>query len=345
VREVVESCNCTFQEVNLENDIGNDAFIEFIKEEEATGCCIGAQIKSGDSYISSDRKTYYLRADKDHFQYWKSHLLPIVGIVFSPSEKKAVWCDISDELEKNPQLIENGPYQIAVPVSNEFSKSTFDRFAEHFIRYQENMKMRDNFGRSLEYFADTKNTQKCLEGIKSLFFYHRNRKATWFYFVVSFSTIENEFLRAQLAIYLTHIPGHMDIWWHKNNIIAEDVSQYALSLIKGKFRRKEVESLLNLVDEEMGFSRGSIGQCVHALIDVIPGHYTILKSIAFDNTLDEKMRFNALILLVCCIQNHSPDQSIQLISSYLENFPGSSFADMLMEIRNTIKEFGYVSFY
>jgi len=345
VRDVVESCNSAFREIDLGNDIGNDGYIEFILGEEATGCCIGVQIKSGKSYVSNDQKTYYIRSDKDHFEYWNSHILPITGIVFNPLEKKAVWCDITEYLENNSEVIEKGPYQISISVSNEFSKNTFYGFIKHFLRYQKKYKKGDNFGLSLEYFADIKNIQKCFEGIKSLFFYHRNRKATWYYFVTSFPNIGNEFLRTQLAICLTYIPGHMDIWWHKDNIIDEDTRKHALSLIEEKFGRKEVELLLELVDEEDGFNRGSIGQSIHAIIDVVPNRNSILKSIAFDKYINEKIRCDSLMLLVYYTQIDSPDRCIRLISGYLSKFPNSIYEDTLVEMINIIKEYGCVGFY
>ena len=46
VGKVLASANCIFIPIPQENDIGNDAFIEFIVDQEATGCCIAAQIKS-----------------------------------------------------------------------------------------------------------------------------------------------------------------------------------------------------------------------------------------------------------------------------------------------------------
>lgn len=340
----MESCNCTFTEVGLESDLGNDAYIEFIVGEEATGCCIGVQIKSGESYVSSDRRTYYLRGDKDHFVYWKSHILPIVGIVFNPSVEKAVWCDITEYLESNPEVIEKGPYRILISSDNEFSRTTFNDFIRHFLKHQVKYREGDNFGRALEYFADVRDVQKCLEGMKALFFFHRNRKATWYYLISSFGGIENKFLRNQLTIYLGHIPGHPDILWYNSNIIDQDIRNYSLSLIEEKFGRKEIELLLELVDE-LGFARGTIGQWVHAIIDIIPNRNRILKSLAFDEHIHEKVRCDSLMLLIYYVQISSANRCIQLITRYLERFPDSNYKDILLEIANTIKEFGSVSFY
>ena len=344
VRDIVESCNCTFTEVDLGSDLGFDAYIEFISGEEATGCCIGVQIKSGKSYVSSDQRTYYLRGDKDHFGYWKSHVLPIAGIVFNPLERKAAWCDVTEYLESNSEVIEKGPYQIPISSNDEFGKNTFNDFIRHFLEYQIKYKEGDNFGRALQYFADVRDTQKCFEGMKALFFFHRNWKATWYYLISSFANIENKFLRTKLIICLGHIPGHPDILWFDSNIINEDTRKYALSLIKERFGRKETEFLLELVDE-LGFARATIGQWVHAIIDVIPNRNRILKSITFDEQIDEKVRCDSLMLLIYYVQISSPERCIQLIKAYLSRFPVSGYADTLLEMAKIIKEFGSVSFY
>src|SRR4051812_35154094 len=83
VRTIVERANCIFQEIEQANDVGNDAYIEFILGEHATGCCIAAQIKSGPSYLTANG-ALVLVGDRDHFEYWRSHVLPVVGIVVDP---------------------------------------------------------------------------------------------------------------------------------------------------------------------------------------------------------------------------------------------------------------------
>ena len=111
VRNIVEAENCIFQEIDLENDIGNDAYIEFIQQEDATGCCIAVQIKSGASYMSSLGDCLILKADKNHFEYWKSHILPIGAIVFDPEGEKAVWCDVTEFLKAHPECHRKRPIQ------------------------------------------------------------------------------------------------------------------------------------------------------------------------------------------------------------------------------------------
>lgn len=193
-------------------------------------------------------------------------------------------------------------------------------------------------------FADVDNVRRCFEGIKSLFFHHRNRTATWHFFAISLPKLKDKFLRSQLALCLAHIPGHPDILWHEGNIIDSDVREQALSLIKRLFGRDEVQALLELVDE-YGFERGCIGESVHAIIDVVPNRDSILESVAFDKRVEGKTRCDSLMLLVYYTQESSADAAMQLISSYLERFPDSEYKGALAEIRQAIEEFGNVAFY
>ena len=62
VGHIVSACKSIFQEIGQQNDLGNDAYIEFTVDQLATGCCIAAQIKSGTSYLSNG--DFVLRVDE-----------------------------------------------------------------------------------------------------------------------------------------------------------------------------------------------------------------------------------------------------------------------------------------
>src|SRR5581483_2990305 len=142
VRELVEHQNCTFQEIELHNDLGNDAYVEFVVEEAATGCCVALQIKSGTSYRDSSR--YFFQADRDHFEYWASHTLPVLAIFVDPKERRAAWSDITNHLQTHPDAITNGPY--AIHAEREFSAATFAEFRNHCLKYREQYGRESNFG-------------------------------------------------------------------------------------------------------------------------------------------------------------------------------------------------------
>ena len=102
VQTLVHKDNSIFNKIDQDNDVGNDAYVEFIENQMTTGCCIAMQIKSGLSYVSADGKTFYFRADKAHFEYWANHSLPVCGVVYDPTRNVAVWCDITAFFSSNP---------------------------------------------------------------------------------------------------------------------------------------------------------------------------------------------------------------------------------------------------
>jgi Domain of unknown function (DUF4365) len=77
-------------------DVGIDGQIELVDDEnKATGMMAGIQVKSGDSFVDPETKTFTFRAERKHFEYWKRFCLPVIGIVFSPTLMKAAWFDLS----------------------------------------------------------------------------------------------------------------------------------------------------------------------------------------------------------------------------------------------------------
>ena len=77
-------------------DIGIDGQIELVNgENKATGMMAGIQVKSGDSFVDAGTETFTFRAEQKHFEYWEQFCLPVIGVVFSPTLKKAVWFDLS----------------------------------------------------------------------------------------------------------------------------------------------------------------------------------------------------------------------------------------------------------
>jgi len=345
VRALVEKNNSIFQKVDLENDIGNDAYIEFIKDCQATGCCVAAQVKSGESYVSQDGSTFQLKADKDHFEYWASHSLPVCGIVFDPKTETAGWCDISEFLNMNPHVISQGPYQITISRDRVLNAQTYHDFTEHFLSYRKTYQSDQRFGEALERFAHRENLRICQDALRSLFSFHRQRFSTWFYLINSLRHFRGHPLLRSIVVHLCHIPSHGDIFWHKGNIIETDVSEAVLAFMKQALGKEEVIALLESIDVENGFSRGSIGQCVHSIIDVATRRTELLSSIALDPNIDEQIRFWAVHLLIFETQRISKEDAVATIRRYLSAFPQGEFRDALETAASDIQEHGWIGYY
>jgi hypothetical protein len=319
VRDVVERANCIFQEIEQANDVGNDAYIEFVVAEEATGCCIAAQIKSGPSYTAADG-TFVLIADRDHFEYWSSHVLPVTGIVVDPASRRAGWCDVTAYLRDNPDAIESGPFRIPIPSTQMFAAETFDAFRQHFVGYQRQFSDDAHFGAALERFTPFNDAPARVAALKSLFSYHRNRAATWCYVASLLRSIEDVDVLRIVVLALSHLPGHGDIYWHRKNDIEPATRLAGTTFLKLTLGRADIIQLLRAVDEH-GFARGTVGQAAHSLISLAKAPADLLQSIAFDQAIDEEIRYAAIFLFVFYAQEESAGRCVEVLEEFRRALP------------------------
>ena len=343
VRQVAEGANCTFQEIEQANDLGNDAYIEFVRAEEATGCCLAVQIKSGPSYVESDG-SFVIPADRDHFEYWNSHILPVCGIVYNPGTGRAAWCDITQHLRSNPEAVDRGPFRIRISSGHRFCAETFDEFREHFESYQRQYSDDAHFAAALERFAPTADPTSRATALASLFSFHRSRAATWFYVASLFRSIEDLDVLRRVVIALSHLPGHGDIYWHRRNEIEPEPRSKAVAFMRLTFARDEVVQLLRAVDEH-GFSRGTIGQAAHALISLVRDPSAVLRSIAFDMDVSEEIRYAAIFLFVFYAQNDSVQHCLDVLESFRSSLPDGIHDEVVVELSRTLREHGHAGFY
>ncbi|HEJ2898618.1 TPA: DUF4365 domain-containing protein [Pseudomonas aeruginosa] len=341
VQGLVERQNSTFQEIDLHNDLGNDAYVEFVVEENATGCCVALQIKSGVSYRSLSGR-YAFQSDSDHFEYWASHTLPVLAVIFDPERKKAVWVDITDHLRKNPSAITDGPYTIYA--DQDFSESTFSEFRNHCLRYRDQYSREPNFGRALESASIRNDVERCFDGLRALFAYHRNQSATWYYLISCISNYKGHALLRALLARLCHIPGHGDIFWSKRNVIDEEVRRGALLFMRERLDRRDAITMLSAIDDS-GVDRGTIGQCVHVLIDTMADTQGIMESIATDISQDERIRHSALLFAVSAAQVQSSASALALLDRLRHSIDDEELNSVVEWLEGDLRQFGYVSFY
>lgn len=84
----------------LEEDVGVDGTIEIALGEFPTGKIVGAQIKSGMSYIRSETETSFkFYPDKDDLSYWRGLSIPLFLLVHHPGDECVYWIDVSRYLE------------------------------------------------------------------------------------------------------------------------------------------------------------------------------------------------------------------------------------------------------
>jgi hypothetical protein len=344
VQTLVERHNCTFQEIDLQNDLGNDAYVEFVVEENATGCCIALQVKSGRSYRISQGR-YSFQCDRADFEYWASHTLPVLAVVFDPETRTAFWADVTEHLRQHSSLIAEGPYSILV--EQELSDTSFDEFRQHCLRYREQFSRELNFGRALESFATRDDVERCFDGLRALFAYHRQQIATWYYLISCISNYREHPVLRDLVVRLCHIPGHGDIFWstgNSGNLIDEQVCQAALQFMRERFDRRDALTMLGVIDE-YGIQRGTIGQCVHVLVDTMANTPAVMESIAIDSSHNEKIRHSAIFFAVSAIQAKSPEDAIAMLDRITPTVTEEELLEFISWLKEILQQFRFVPFY
>jgi hypothetical protein len=343
VQNVINEGKGTFNKVDGSNDVGIDGYVEFVQNESMTGLCIGVQIKSGDSYQDKNKNYVLIKSDKPHFEYWKNHSLPIAGLIYIPSEKKAYWVDITEFLQEQPSSVEKGPYTIKVNKENVFDSSTFEKFFEKFLVYKDAYKKEWNLARSLKGIVDFKPKTERFDSIKSLFYFHRDCKESWYYLIQLFRRENDRDIQRILIFTMKHLISHGDIYWHEHNVISEDIRLYGRSEIKTTFGQSEIFKLLAHIDEN-GVSRGSIGQDIYPILDLIPSKYDYIKKIILDKTTSDEVRSWAGVIVVNDFQYQDVQRAIYFCDSIIDNFPDSDNREWFQNIKQTLIEFGFVDF-
>jgi Domain of unknown function (DUF4365) len=341
VGKVLASENCIFTPVPQENDIGNDAFIEFIIDQEATGCCIAAQIKSGVSYIRNGR--FIIPADKNHFEYWSSLILPVVGIVYDPKTDSAGWVDITAYLKGITRNQNASSFTITVPKENLFDASHLEAFRTHFLSYRPHYGDDAYFAEALVAFAALDDEKRCAIGLRSLFTFHRERPETWYYLISCLRHFRRRPLLETLIVALCHIPGHPDIFWQPGNITSESNRKRAEAYIGALCSREDLIILLEAIDEE-GIARGQIGQSVHAIVQIIRDREMLLESIARDSAVEGSIRYWAAVLFVSFRQFDDPASCIALVDRTSLSLSGH-IQSTLLELRELLEKGEWIDFW
>jgi hypothetical protein len=116
VQRICAKARTIFRPIHID-DVGIDGFIELVEDGAATGIIAGIQIKSGESFVDKIGTRFTFKADQEHFGYWARCSFPVIGIVFSPDQEKAVWLDLTS-LSTDDRIVK-GPYSITVEYSAE----------------------------------------------------------------------------------------------------------------------------------------------------------------------------------------------------------------------------------
>lgn len=300
VRAIVEGANCLFHEIAVENDYGNDAFIQIVDGEAVTGHYVLVQIKAGESYCEDD--CCFIPATRTQLLYWSSHKLPVVGIVYDPTDAVGYWISITAYLRSRPEVFSQDTHRIRID-KEELSRFDEAGFRDFFLPWILGRPPRLDYQRSVRFTLEGAFDLHSI-GIRSLFYQFRNRIQTWEVLERALLERKSVDLDPIIAYFLAHAPGHGDIAWHEQSVLDPDIRAAAVERMT-QWDTDVIIKLVELIDDN-GFGRGTIGQSVYAIVDqAVERADSKLANMLRDEEIDVDTRTKALYLYCLVAQENA----------------------------------------
>ena len=102
--------------------------------------------------------------------------------------------------------------------------------------------------------------------------------------------------------------------------------------------------MLSAIDDA-GIERGTIGQCVHALVETMSDTPGIMESIAVDQSHDERTRHSAILFAASAAQLRSAEYALDLLDRIATTVQDEELAEVVSWLAQELRQFGHVSFY
>ncbi len=248
-----KSCDCVFQEVELANDYGKDAYVDLSEGDNVTGLCVAVQVKGGASYRRPGG--YGIPLDEDHATLWRHSSIPVAGIVYDPEDRQLRWCNISGFLQTvNKPLPSYIPIDTASVLSPGTLHTAFKAcFHSHRLQWVA--------GPALLRLTSDDESERYV-ALLDCFGIGRSDPGVLILLRHLIGMFKDEQLMFVIRI-LAHATPHPDIFWHKGNWIPEPVCKKVQTHFQWSV--EEIATLMRAAPWEL-WQRGCPGQDVYSLI-------------------------------------------------------------------------------
>lgn len=327
-KSIFEGCGCVFQEVNLENDYGKDAYVDLGDEFSTSSICAGIQIKSGSSFKHANGYRIPLR-DSD-FEYWSTSTVPMFGVVYDPGDRKLRWVNITQHLDtfsgnrKSYIPVDANSILTRETIRNEFAesvRSTIVGFRRHplvQICHEDPEIQRRAIG---DCFVLGRSEPRMLIALRYLLF-----------------QLHESTFRGGARV-LAHLTSHPDIFWTEANWIPQSVRAEVLPHFV--WSSDEIVRLLSAAETEE-WARGGFGQDLFMLLIQDSGldpklEKAVIQLAKFNDQLSQ----NAMHLLI----SRADDTAAELLNHMVDLIPSMKNTEMVQWMREMLREEGCVHFW
>jgi Domain of unknown function (DUF4365) len=287
VRTIVENAGCVFIKIDQEDDLGIDGIIELLVDGKSVHKSFAVQIKTGASYFDADRKECIFPVGR-HREYWLRHPLPVLGIIFVPILHTAFWFDLKRALRMADSY---STLRLSISRHHIFDQKSFLNI---FIPLQTRNKVSLTFRELMRYIGSGVTAEREFGFDQSFKCFPKKRKM-WSILISHLR--EDEFcnLAQHLPFYLAHVPWHGDLGADGSGPVEGTLKEELLRKF-ASFGRSEILKLLQFIDREEGIARGTMGQCVEAVISAIDQFPSKLQAIVEDRKIDLELREFAVLI-------------------------------------------------
>jgi hypothetical protein len=326
-RQFFEHHGCTFEEIGQQHDFGKDAYVDLADESGITALCVALQIKSGASYRTS--KGDYAVPVGNHSEIWRRSTVPVLGIVYDPTDSQLRWVDLTGYLRAHPE--QSGG---SIPVSG---RQTLDELS-----------LRGAFTNAVRAYAARGAGDLTLDLLSPDPFQTAAVYDAWAlsrsdpkYLLIMRRFIMDllpESLRRAIWL-LSHVGSHPNIFWTKDNWIKPEAEMQLLPSFR--WSPEEIAHMLRAV-EHSDYGRGTLGECLDVLLyedaNVVPKLHITIKLLLEEQDATLAVRAGTLAL------THSRDQCKQL-ARLTKEYPALMEHEWFRDIAAAVREDGNLSLY
>jgi hypothetical protein len=328
-RSLFERCGYIFQEVELGNDFGKDAYVDLVDGREVTGACIALQIKSGESFR---RRDGYSIPIGEHYSVWRQSSIPVAGIVYDPAEGRLYWCNISEHLESNAGEAPN-----AIPIGNDqfLDETTLEtRFKREMVRWIDRKSVASGL---LQLCSESEKLQ--ISAIYDCLGVGRSEPRFLILLRHLMGLLSGDPLRCAVSV-LARATPHPDIMWTRHNWIDDHVQSRVRPHLN--WTVDEICRLFLLFDWSE-WERGSAGQDLYMILRQDPEIERKMEAVAIRLLIEghDEHAFGALYLVVYWAAETGPEKYRELVSRHPE-FRSLSLSG---DLESILSEVGYVGLF
>lgn len=287
LQALFEDADHIYQPIVGSNDIGKGRRVDVIVDGEVTGDLIALQIKGGASYRRS--RGYAIPCTAEDRELWRSSAIPVFGVVHDTGN--LYWTNLTAWART---LASDTP-PASAPVDPTFRLD--ERGLPSFLRQAQAYLRADGPPALVDLASHDPIRQR--SAVIDAFGLGRHDPRPLLLLRASLRYMHDHAVLVPAIRILTLTVGHGDIFWTPDNWLSKPICDAVRRELRWSVT--EVEQLITVAELD-GWSRGGLGQDVHALLDADPNVSVAIER-AYITTPNDDVALRCMLILIDAAQD------------------------------------------